>query len=120
MLSPFEEGFLLGLLVGEGSFGGTGKAPQITLRMHTRHERMFAWLQRRFPDSRLYGPYFHGGRQYLQWMARGNFLRQTLVPLIAKRARWLDPYVRERFLTMCASYGMSPGEPEAGDAGLEG
>jgi hypothetical protein len=38
-------GFLLGLLVGEGHFGGDGRQPQISLRMHTKHERLFRWLE---------------------------------------------------------------------------
>ncbi len=40
----FEIGTLIGLLVGEGHFGGDGRNPQITLRMHVRHERIFRWL----------------------------------------------------------------------------
>lgn len=70
-------GILLGVLIGEGHFGGDGKQPQITLRMHVRHERLFAWLERQFPAGRLYGPYTHGGRSYYQWMARGEFLRKS-------------------------------------------
>ena len=42
--------------------------------MHTRHEALFRWLMQRFPRSRLYGPYHHGGRSYYQWMARGRVL----------------------------------------------
>jgi hypothetical protein len=84
----FEIGFLLGILVGEGHFGGDGKQPQITLRMHTDHEALFHWLQSVFPGGKLYGPYHHGGRSYYQWMARGEFLRQVLVPIIE---RWLTP-----------------------------
>ena len=30
----------------------------------------------------MYGPYHHGGRSYYQWMARGVFLREVLVPLL--------------------------------------
>ena len=67
----FREGFLLGILVGEGHFGGDGKQPHVTLRMHTRHAELFNWIQRHFPGGRVYGPYLHGGRNYLQWMARG-------------------------------------------------
>lgn len=107
-LSEFEKGYLIGLLVGEGSFGGTGSQPQITLRMHTRHAKLFLWLERRLPGSKLYGPYFHAGRNYLQWMARGAFLRQQLVPLLAAHIGWLDDHARERFLTMCRTYGISP------------
>src|SRR4029434_7420103 len=81
----FSLGFLIGLLAGEGHFGGDGRQPQITLRMHTRHERMFRWLERTIPEGKLYGPYHHGGRSYFQWMVRGNFLRESLGAVIAGR-----------------------------------
>src|ERR1700729_179801 len=81
-LSDFDRGVIVGLLIGEGSFGGDGKQPQVTLRMHTRHETLFRWLVDRLPDSRLYGPYNHGGRSYFQWMARGRTLVRDLLPLL--------------------------------------
>ncbi len=81
-LSDFDRGFLIGLLVGEGSFGGDGRQPQVVLRMHTRHEAIFRWLEARFPNCRLYGPYHHGGRSYYQWMARGRALVEDLLPLL--------------------------------------
>jgi hypothetical protein len=81
-LSEFDRGFVVGLLVGEGSFGGDGKQPQVTLRMHTRHEALFLWLMKRFPRSRLYGPYNHGGRSYYQWMARGRTLVEDVLPIL--------------------------------------
>ena len=31
----------------------------------------------RFPRTKLYGPYHHGGRSYYQWMARGRALVRT-------------------------------------------
>jgi hypothetical protein len=99
-----EVGFLLGLLVGEGHFGGDGRQPQVTLRMHVRHEGTFRRLQRRFPGARLYGPYTHGGRSYFQWMARGPYLRDVLAPLIARHRDLLDGYAAERFLAMCDRY----------------
>src|SRR5437764_13352716 len=79
-LTEFDRGLLLGLLIGEGSFGGDGKQPQITVRMHVRHEAVFRWLEHRFPDSRVYGPYHHGGRSYFQWMARGTTLCRDVLP----------------------------------------
>lgn len=103
----FELGFLLGILAGEGHFGGDGRQPQVTLRMHTRHERMFRWLERNFPGGRLYGPYHHGGRSYFQWMARGEYLRHHLAPLLAGRLEELDEHAATRFATMCANYGIS-------------
>ena len=105
-VGEFEQGFLLGILVGEGHFGGDGRQPQVTLRMHTRHERLFHWLQETFPGGRLYGPYHHGGRSYFQWMARGEYLRHQLAPLIAARLEDLDSYAAVRFSTMCQNYAI--------------
>jgi hypothetical protein len=107
-LSEFDLGFLIGILAGEGHFGGDGRQPEVTLRMHTRHERLFRWLESRFPGGRLYGPYHHGGRHYYQWMARGRYLRDTLAPLIAGRLDELDSYAAERFKKMCSDYGIGP------------
>lgn len=107
ILSPFETGLVVGLLVGEGHFGGDGKQPQITLRMHTDHEALFHWLVERLPASRLYGPYHHGGRSYYQWMARGQVLRETLVPLLeAHLTPELDGRTFARFQAMKERYGL--------------
>ena len=104
-LSSFEEGFLVGLLVGEGHFGGDGRQPHVTLRMHTDHEALFRWLERRLPQSKLYGPYHHGGRSYFQWMARGTFLRRQLLPLLERRlTAELDGKAYRRFLAMKERY----------------
>ncbi len=104
-LSSFEEGFLVGLLVGEGHFGGDGRQPHVTLRMHTDHEALFRWLERRLPDSKLYGPYHHGGRSYFQWMARGAFLREQLLPLLERRlTAELDGKAYQRYAAMKERY----------------
>ena len=105
-LSSFEEGFLVGVLVGEGHFGGDGKQAQVTLRMHTRHEKLFRWLLEKFPRSKLYGPYSHGGRNYYQWMARGEFLREEILPILTRHVNFLDDHVRTRIESMCVLYGM--------------
>ena len=110
-LSDRDIGFLVGILCGEGHFGGDGKQPQVTLRMHTRHESLFRWLEGRLPGSRLYGPYHHGGRSYFQWMARGPFLRQELAPLLAAHADLFDDYARARFTEMCRKYHIEAGPP---------
>ena len=105
MPTQFDLGLLVGLLVGEGHFGGDGRQAQVTLRMHIRHEAIFRWLERTFPGGRLYGPYHHGGRDYFQWMARGAFLRDHLVPLLDQ---WLSPdfdgHSFDRFQLMKARY----------------
>ncbi|WP_308425525.1 hypothetical protein [Deinococcus seoulensis] len=104
-LSDFQQGLLLGILIGEGSFGGDGKQPQITLRMHTRHQRLFERLLELVPGSKLYGPYDHGGRRYFQWMARGQVLRDTLLPMLdALPLEDTDEYVYERYQEMKLRY----------------
>ncbi len=103
--TDFEQGLLVGLLIGEGHFGGDGRQPQVTLRMHTDHEALFRWLTDRFPGGRLYGPYHHGGRSYFQWMARGRFLREVLVPLLDARLRpALDGKSWKRYQAMKQRY----------------
>jgi hypothetical protein len=105
-LSEFERGVVVGLLIGEGSFGGDGKQPQVTLRMHVRHEALFRWLVERFPQTRLYGPYHHGGRSYFQWMARGPALVHDVLPLLEEEVHaGLDGYAFERFTAMRERYG---------------
>jgi hypothetical protein len=116
MPTQFDIGFLVGLLVGEGHFGGDGRQAQVTLRMHVRHEAIFRWLERTFPGGRLYGPYHHGGRDYLQWMARGPYLRDELMPLLD---RWLSPdldrHSFDRFQLMKSRYPQAAAGPAAPD-----
>ena len=104
-ITAFDRGLLVGVLVGEGSFGGDGKQPQITLRMHTRHEVLFRWLQDRFPRSRLYGPYGHGGRSYYQWMARGPALVEDVLPVLEQaNIEEIDAYAAQRLRDMEERY----------------
>lgn len=104
-MTTFENGFLLGILVGEGHFGGDGRQPQITLRMHTDHEALFRWLEQNYPGGKLYGPYHHSGRSYYQWMARGQFLREVLLPILDAYLRpELDGKTFARYRTMKERY----------------
>ncbi len=104
-LSEFEHGLLVGILIGEASFGGDGKQPQITVRLHVRHEALFHWLMERFPETRLYGPYHHGGRSYYQWMARGTALVRDVLPLLEGQLRAdLDGHAAQRFDEMVSRY----------------
>ena len=105
MATDFEHGLLVGILVGEGHFGGDGRQPQITLRMHVRHEALFRWLEATFPGGRLYGPYTHGERHYFQWMVRGTYLRDVLVPLLDRHLTPLvDGHAYERYVEMKLRY----------------
>lgn len=123
MANEFEEGVLVGLLIGEGHFGGDGRQPHVTLRMHVRHAGLFEWIARTF-GGRVYGPYHHGGRHYLQWMARGDYLRDTLLPMLSRRLdRRIDDYAASRLADMRHRYGLStesgPAEPPAGRDDLD-
>lgn len=106
-LTEFEKGLILGLLIGDGHFGGDGKQPQITLKMHVRHERLLMWINDRIRWSRLYGPYHHDGRHYLQLMIRGPALRSELAPMLAELP-WaeIDDYSHGRFMAMLERYGL--------------
>lgn len=113
MPSELETGILVGLLVGEGHFGGDGRQPQITLRMHVRHEPLFRWLERTFPGGRLYGPYSHGDRNYFQWMIRGAYLREEIVPLLdGVLSPDLDAHSWQRFQDMRERYASRLQGPE--------
>jgi hypothetical protein len=96
---------VVGVLIGEGHFGGDGKQPQVTLRMHVRHEPLFRWLQSLFPGSRLYGPYNHGGRSYFQWMMRGAALVEELMPVLDRvLIDEIDAHAATRYRVMCDRY----------------
>jgi hypothetical protein len=106
-MTDFEEGFLVGILVGEGHFGGDGLQPQVTLRMHVRHEELFQRLLSMVPGSRLYGPYHHGERNYYQWMSRGKSLREELLPILLRRINVVDSSIRERIEEMATKYKLA-------------
>jgi len=105
VLSERDEGVIVGLLVGHGHFGGDGRQPHVTLKMHTRHEALVRWLEQRVAGSRVYGPYDHGGRQYFQWMARGACLVHELLPILEAHLRpELDGHAHERLTVMTERY----------------
>lgn len=102
--TDLDKGILIGVLIGEGHFGGDGRQPQVTLRMHTRHQALFEWIVEHF-GGKLYGPYHHGGRDYYQWMARGAHLREHLMPLLNAHLRVdLDGQTFRRFSEMKERY----------------
>jgi hypothetical protein len=105
MSTERDRGLLAGLLLSAGSFGGDGKQPQVTLRMHIRHEQLLRWVTDQVAGSRLYGPYHHGGRSYFQWMARGDALVHELLPLLEETLQPdLDPPAYERLRDMVDRY----------------
>jgi hypothetical protein len=113
---PMSLGFLLGVLVGEGSFGGDGRQPAITVRMHIRHETLFRRLCEIVPGSRLYGPYHHSGRSYFQWFVRGPALKRLVPTLDRHLTPSLDSHAADRYARMKSIYSrqLRPTEPAAG------
>lgn len=113
-LTPYERGFLLGLLIGEGSFGGDGRAPQVVIHMHARHEPLLRWVHGLLPGGRLYGPYVDrhddpAPRQKLSYrlVFRGAYLRQVVAPLLYRLPwRKVDPHSYGRFVAMLERYDM--------------
>lgn len=106
-MDDFDAGFLVGVLVGEGSFGGDGRQPAITVRMHTRHEALFHRLSAIVPGSRLYGPYHHSGRSYFQWLVRGPALRRLIPVLDARLTPTLDAHAFTRYQSMKTAYAVT-------------
>ena len=102
-LSDYERGVIVGLIIGEGSFTGDGRRPQLAIGMHVRHEHLLRWLVEKVPGSRLYGPYHHGGRDFMRWMLRGRALRAFL-PTIEGEIAALCPYVAERLALVKRRY----------------
>ncbi|HNF60065.1 MAG TPA: hypothetical protein PLN89_10865 [Elusimicrobiota bacterium] len=108
-LTDFERGVIIGLLVGEGHFGGDGRQPHILIKMHVRHQPLLEWLGARIPGAKLYGPYNHGGRHYSQLMVRGRPLLDFVLGLIADSRWWeIDPHSHQRLRGMIDRY-MAPG-----------
>jgi len=108
-MTELELGLLLGVLVGEGSFGGDGKQPAITVRMHTRHEALFRRLVEIVPGSRLYGPYNHSGRSYFQWLVRGPALRELVPVLDIHLGPEIDGHAWDRYTRMKQMYARELG-----------
>jgi hypothetical protein len=104
--SEFAGGLILGLLIGEGHFGGDGRQAHVTLRMHTRHEALFGWLCGAVPGSRLYGPYRHGGREYFQWMVRGSALKRFLGRIDTSLLAQIDPVTHTKLQKMKQNYNL--------------
>jgi len=100
--------------------------------MHVKHAPLFEWIDRTFPGGKLYGPYNHDGRHYFQWMARGSYLRDVLMPLLDERltpqldAKSADRYeqMRRRYhrrlgLTETVEIGPGPEGPNEGDLDVQ-
>jgi len=115
-MSDFDRGLLVGVLVGEGSFGGDGRQPSVTVRMHTRHEALFRKLCDVVPGARLYGPYEHSGRRYFQWIVRGQALRRLVGVLDDHLTPSIDAHAAGRYQRMRRTYARALTPRQAPDA----
>jgi hypothetical protein len=69
-LTDFDLGYVMGLMVGEGSFTGDKEQPSLQLRLNDDDPEPLKRLSRLL-GGKIYGPYHHGGRSYGMWMLRG-------------------------------------------------
>lgn len=114
-LTDYQKGVLLGLLIGEGHFGGDRQQPQITIHMHTRHGPLLEWVLSVLPGGRLYGPYYDEGRYSYRVLFRGPYLRQIVAPLLQSLPwKCIDPHSYGRFTAMLKRYDMYEFVPENG------
>jgi hypothetical protein len=100
-VQEFEIGYIMGLVVGEGSFTADRQQPCLQVKMHVRDPFPLRFLSERL-GGRVYGPYRHQGRHYFTWLLRGPDLRAALplfrdyLPASWKREqfeRWLERHL---------------------------
>jgi hypothetical protein len=77
LMRPFDLGYLMGLVVGEGSFTTNGPFAVLALRLHARDPVPLRTLREGFGGV-VYGPYRHGGRHYMHWRLSHAELRRVL------------------------------------------
>jgi hypothetical protein len=97
-MQPFEIGYIMGLVVGEGCFTADRQQPSLQIKLHARDPFPLRFVSERL-GGRVFGPYRHQGRHYFNWILRGRELRAALplfrdyLPESWKREqfeRWLD------------------------------
>jgi hypothetical protein len=89
----FEIGYIMGLVVSEGSFTADRRQPCLQVKMHARDPFPLRHLADRL-GGRVYGPYRHQTRHYYTWLLRGPALKAA-IPLF--RAYLPESWRREQF-----------------------
>jgi hypothetical protein len=106
-LTEFDRGYIAGIVISEGCFGGDKRDARLIVRLHERDPEPLLHLQRCL-GGRLYGPYTHNGRHLLDWQLRGPALRQRL----AFFDELLPPsHKRDQYFAWKIKYGLTTGEP---------
>ena len=89
----FDIGYIMGLVVGEGSFTADRKQPYLQVKLHVRDPFPLRHLADQL-GGRVYGPYRHQTRHYYTWLLRGPALRAA-IPIF--RAYLPESWRREQF-----------------------
>ncbi len=103
-LSSIQRGFILGFFAGQGSFGGDGRTPHLTLRMNPKHSSLLTKLAELIPGCQIYGPYINGNREYLQWMLRGDDLAKVVQAGLFEDLKEWDESSYARYREMVDTY----------------
>jgi hypothetical protein len=112
---PFDLGYAMGLIVGEGSFTGDRLQPSLEIKMHRRDMEPLEHLQRTL-GGRIFGPYAHGGRNLYAYMLRGRELRDA-VPVIQEHLP--SSWKRVQFESWRAKYASFFDRPQPSQALLD-
>ena len=92
-MREFEIGYIMGLIVSEGSFTADRRQPCLQVKSHARDPFPLRHLADRL-GGRVYGPYRHQTRHYYTWLLRGSALKAA-VPMF--RAYLPESWRREQF-----------------------
>lgn len=99
----YIQGYIIGLMIGEGTFTGDKKNPYIGARLHGYDPSPLEILQDFF-GGKLYGPYHHDNRHYYFWKLHK---RDDLIHAVAFFDKWLPPCrTREKFEMWREKYGL--------------
>ena len=89
----FDIGYIMGLVVGGGSFTADRRQPYLQVKLHVRDPFPLRHLAESL-GGRVYGPYHHQTRHYYAWLLRGSELKAA-IPML--RAYLPESWKREQF-----------------------
>jgi len=112
VVEAFDIGYLMGLIVGEGSFTGDRAAPVLSVKLHEEDPEPLQWLARSL-GGKVYGPYRYDRRHFFVYRLRGRALRSA-IPLFL--AYLPESRKRRQFLGWLAKYELRADTPEGAPA----
>jgi hypothetical protein len=90
----FKLGYIMGLIVGAGTFTGDRFRATLELKLHEDNPEPLVAIQEELGGV-LYGPYNHANRRYFLWRITGKQL-YTIIPFLDK---WLPECQKRRQYT---------------------